>query len=252
MRRVRVIPVLLLQDRKLVKTKKFQSPRYIGDPLNALRIFNEKEVDEMAVLDMTGSRKEGPDYDFAAQLVSECFMPLAYGGGIRTFEDARRLFSIGVEKIVLGTAAFETPEVITEISRTYGAQSVVVCIDVKKSLFFGNRVYIRNAKTRTGSSPLDFALKAERLGAGEIILQCVNRDGTGEGYNIALIRQIAERVNVPVVALGGAGTFDDFRLAVDDGKASAVAAGSMFVFHGHHQAILINYPEAERLAHLSR
>jgi cyclase len=250
MRRARVIPVLLLKDRKLVKTEKFGSPRYVGDPLNALRIFNEKEVDEIVVLDINTSSKKGPDFDFISQLVGECFMPLAYGGGIQKFEQAKRLFSIGVEKVVLGSAAFESPELITAISRTYGAQSVVACIDVKEGFIFGRQAYVRNARKRTGLSPLELARKMESFGAGEIILQSVDREGTGMGYDLPMIRQIAEQLNVPLVALGGARSIDDFIFAIAEGKASAVAAGSMFVFQGPHKAILISYPETKQLESL--
>ncbi len=249
MRRVRVIPVLLLQNRKLVKTQKFSSPRYIGDPMNALRIFNEKEVDEVVVLDI-GAGDRGPDFEFISTLVSECFMPLAYGGGIRSYEQAQKLFSSGVEKVVLGAAAFDTPEIITEISKNYGAQSSVVCMDVKKSFFSGKRVYSRHTKSHPGELPIDFARRMQSLGAGEIILQSVDLDGTLEGYDVPLLRQISEAVQVPVVALGGAGKFDDFNKAVRDGKASAVAAGSMFVFQGPHRAILISYPETAQLERL--
>jgi imidazole glycerol-phosphate synthase subunit HisF len=250
MRRARVIPVILLQDRKLVKTRKFGAPRYVGDPLNALRIFNEKEVDELVILDISASLKQGPDFGYISNLVSECFMPIAYGGGIRTFDQAQRLFSIGVEKVVLGAAAFETPKIVTEISKLYGAQSAVVCIDVKKTFFHGDQIFIRNARSRAGSNPLSFAMKMESAGAGEIILQSIDRDGTGEGYDLNLIRQISEKVNIPVIALGGAGKFDDFKLAIQKGKASAVGAGSLFVFHGPHRAVLISYPEASVLQSL--
>ena len=248
--RTRVIPVLLLQNHQLVKTTQFKNPKYIGDCINALKIFNEKGADELAVLDINASLKKTPDFKFIEQLVGECFMPLAYGGGIQTIEQAQQLFSIGIEKVVLGALAHETPTLVTALANQFGSQSVVISVDVKNDWLGRARVHIQNGKRNTGVDPLVYAKRMEELGAGELIIQSIDRDGVGKGYDLELIEQVAPDLKIPVVALGGAGNITDFVKAKQAG-ASAVAAGSLFVFKGPHKAVLISYPTPNELKNLN-
>lgn len=250
MLRPRIIPVLLLAGSGAVKTERFREPRYVGDPINALRVFNEKEVDEIVILDIEATPEErGPDVDRARELAGECFMPLGYGGGIRSVVDAERLFAVGVEKVVLGTVALENPGIVREISSRVGAQSVVVCLDVRRNWLGRRHICVRSAQRDAGEDPVEFARKMEELGAGELIVQSVDRDGTRNGYDLDLIRSVTHSVRIPVVACGGAGSLTDFRAALEAG-ASAAAAGSQFVFYGRHRAVLITYPTANELAAL--
>lgn len=248
--RTRVIPSLLLKDSVLVKTTGFARPRYVGDPINAVRIFNDKEADELAILDISASRRESIDFDLLSRIAREAFMPLSYGGGIRSAEDVRRILGMGFEKIVLNLAARERPELIREISDQCGSQSVVVCIDSMKSLTGEYRVFSYTTGRTTKARCAEWAKECVRQGAGEILLNDVSREGTGKGYDVRLIRNIADAVDVPVIAMGGAATIADFSAAIIDGHASAVAAGSMFVFHGPHKAVLITYPSREELRSL--
>jgi cyclase len=251
MLRPRAIPVLLLRAGGLVKTRRFGSPVYVGDPRNAVRIFNEKEVDELVVLDIAATAEgRDPDFGLIQEIVSEAFMPVAYGGGIASVDHARRVLADGVEKIVLGTAAVERPQLVREIAEIAGSQSVVVCIDVRRRLFGGREVCTRNAKRATGLDPVEFARTMEAAGAGELIVQSIDRDGQMTGYDLELIRDITTRVNMPVVALGGAANLADLGRAVIEGGASAAAAGSLFVFHGRYRAVLINYPTPQQLTGL--
>lgn len=244
MTRVRVIPCLLLRGQGLVKTRKFKDPVYLGDPVNAVRIFNEKEVDELVILDIDASLEgREPDYETIAEIAGECFMPVAYGGGVRTLEQARRLIRSGVEKVVINTATTESCDVIRDTVQVFGRQAVVGAIDVKKSLLGGYRVVAKSASVDV-RTPLDDHVQAlVGAGVGEIFLNSVDRDGMMEGYDLALIRRVAQQVNVPVVACGGAGSIEHLASAVHEGGASAVAAGSLFVFHGRLRAVLINYPQ---------
>lgn len=243
----RVIPVLLLENGKLVKTQRFSNPRYVGDPINAVRIFNEKEVDEIVLLDISASRQSaGPSYETISDISSEAFMPMAYGGGINDIRQMERLINSGVEKIVLGCSAFFNPDLVVQAAGLLGSQSVVICIDVKKDWLGRYRVHVKNGSVNTGFSPLAFAQKAESLGAGEIILQSIDRDGSFSGYDEGLIRAVAEKISIPVVALGGAASVKDFSLAKSNG-ASAAAAGSLFVFQLPHRAVLISYPDKKSL-----
>ena len=243
MHRIRVIPSLLMENGGLVKTVQFGKRTYLGDPINIIRIFNDKEVDEVALLDISATpEKRGPDYAAIEKIASQCFMPLAYGGGITRIEEIRTLFKLGVEKAVLNTAAIATPELITEAANAFGAQAIAISIDVKKSWTGKYDVVTRCGKQSASRSPVEWAKEAVRLGAGEILLNSIDRDGTMKGYDLALIKSVTSAVNVPVIACGGANTLDDFRDAVREGRAAAVAAGSMFVFHGKHRAVLINYP----------
>ncbi|MGQ0727858.1 AglZ/HisF2 family acetamidino modification protein [Acidovorax sp.] len=248
MTRVRVMPCLLLRGHGLVKTRKFKDPVYLGDPINAVRIFNEKEVDELVILDIDASRDgREPDYDFIAEIAGECFMPVAYGGGVRTLEQARRLIRCGVEKVVINTAATESYDVIREMAQVFGRQAVVGAIDVKRTLLGGYRVVAKSASVDTRTPLAEHVQALVTAGAGEIFLNSVDRDGMMEGYDLPLIRLVRQQVNVPVVACGGAGNVEHLVAAVHEGGASAVAAGSMFVFHGRLRAVLINYPQGLNL-----
>lgn len=248
MTRVRVMPCLLLRGHGLVKTRKFKDPVYLGDPINAVRIFNEKEVDELVILDIDASRDgREPDYDFIAEIAGECFMPVAYGGGVRTLEQARRLIRCGVEKVVINTAATESYDVIREMAQVFGRQAVVGAIDVKRTLLGGYRVVAKSASVETRTPLAEHVQALVTAGAGEIFLNSVDRDGMMAGYDLPLIRLVRQQVNVPVVACGGAGNVEHLVAAVHEGGASAVAAGSMFVFHGRLRAVLINYPQGLNL-----
>jgi len=234
----------------LVKTRRFKDAKYVGDPVNAIRIFNEKEVDELMVLDIVAS-KEGmePDYRMIGQFAGECFMPLCYGGGIRTLDQAKRVFALGVEKICLQSAALDRPAVVTEIAEQFGSQSVVVSVDVKRDWLRRPGLYESRSGKTLGRDWLDFLRTAVEKGAGEVVLNAVDRDGEMGGYDVELIRQAAEAVSVPLIALGGAGSLDHLRQAVIAG-ASAIAAGAMFVFYGPHRAVLISYPPYSELEKL--
>lgn len=246
--RPRVIPVLLVKDGGLYKTQRFTKSVYVGDPINAMRIFNDKEVDEIVLLDIGATaEKRAPDFDMIADIVSESFMPLAYGGGITRYEDAMRLFEVGIEKVVLGTAAFTQPELISRIAQAAGGQAVVVSVDVKKPLFSAPRVFVSNGKKNTKLSPVEYAKRAVEKGAGELMLTSISHEGRMAGYDIELICEVSQAVSVPVIAHGGAGRLDDFKKATREGGASAVAAGSLFVFQGPHRAVLISYPSAQEI-----
>ena len=244
----RVIPCLLLKHSGLVKTVKFKNPTYLGDPRNTVKIFNDKEVDELVLLDTTITlEKKKPNFDLIFEIVSEAFMPVAYGGGIRNLDDAKRILSLGVEKIVINSYAVEHPAFVTEAARQFGSSSVVVCIDVKKRLFGKSTVHIHSGRKSTPIDPVDHAIHMEQLGAGELIVNSIDRDGTMSGYDLEIIRMISSKVTIPVIACGGAGTVEHLGAAVKQAGASAVAAGSLFVFHGKHRAVLINFPEQQAL-----
>jgi imidazole glycerol-phosphate synthase subunit HisF len=248
MLRTRVIPCLLLKGEGLVKTTKFADATYVGDPINAIRIFNDKEVDELIFLDITASLEgRGPALRAIRDFASECFMPVAYGGGIRSLDDARKVLALGIEKIIINTMALRRPELVCEIAREFGAQAVVISIDAKRRLLGGYEVMGAGGTETTGMRPAEHARRMVELGAGEILINSIERDGTQSGYDLALVRSVADAVPVPVIACGGAGALTDFSEAVNEGHASAVAAGSMFVFHGRHRAVLINYPSRAEL-----
>lgn len=243
MLRTRVIPCLLLHGEGLVKTVKFKDPVYVGDPINAIRIFNDKEVDELVFLDITASRQDrGPPLSIIRDFASECFMPVGYGGGIRSLDDARQVLALGVEKIVINTMALRRPELVAEIAREFGSSAVVISIDARKKLTGGYEVLGLCGTYRTGLKPVEHARRMVDRGAGEILINSIDRDGTQNGYDVALVRSVADAVSVPVIACGGAGSLSHFSEAVSAGHASGVAAGSMFVFHGKHRAVLISYP----------
>jgi cyclase len=243
MLKTRVIPVLLLRGRGLVKTKRFRDAVYIGDPINAVKIFNDKQADELIFLDIEASKtKRDPNFDLLESIASEAFMPFGYGGGIRTVDQVKRLLAIGIEKVVLNTSALENPRFVEQCANVAGSSSVVVSVDVATVLLGGRAVCVASGTKRVSTEPHKVAAEMERCGAGEILLNSIDRDGTGRGYDLELISDVSRSVGVPVVASCGASSLADMRRAVDAG-ASAVAAGSMFVFHGPHRAVLISYPE---------
>jgi imidazole glycerol-phosphate synthase subunit HisF len=245
--RPRIIPILLLKDSGLVKTLQFKNPKYIGDPINAIRIFNDKEVDELVLLDIDASKSnEMPDLNVLKNITSECFMPLSFGGGIHSIEMIREILKIGVEKVILNSAVVKNPNLISEASRNFGKSTIVVSIDYKKN-FLHNNVYINGGNTKTKLKPIEWAIECERLGAGEIIINSIKKDGTMSGYDFDLLKSISNSVSIPVIASGGAGSLKDFSKAITNCNASAVAAGSYFVFKGKHRAVLITYPSRKEL-----
>lgn len=235
----------------MVKTVRFARSRYLGDPINAVKIFNEKMVDELILLDIEATAKGRVSFDWVEEIVSEAFMPIAYGGGINSIEQCAELFKRGVEKIVINTAACERPQLIVEAAQRFGSQSVVVSIDARSNVWKQCKVYIKGGRKETKFSPTELASKSQELGAGEIFLTSIEREGTFEGYDIDLLQSVSRAVGVPVVANGGAGNIKDFEQAVAQGGCSAVAAGSMFVFAAKGEGMLINYPsESELHEHL--
>lgn len=250
MLRTRVIPTLLLRERALVKTRCFGKFRYIGDPANTVRIFNELEVDELCFLDISAARsRRGPDFDLLRDVASECFMPLAYGGGVADLETAKRIYNTGFEKVVINTAATERPEVISEIAAVYGTQAVVASIDVSRDWLGRGGVFTRGGRTRAHRDPVAWAKTLEDRGAGEILLTSVYREGTYAGFDLDLVRAISRAVEVPVIAHGGAGELVHIRQAVDAG-ASAVALGSMVVYQKKDMGVLVNFPPPDVLKKL--
>ena len=248
MLKTRVIPCLLLKDWGLVKTVRFQNPSYVGDPINTVRIFNEKEVDELIFLDIRATiERRKPSFKILSEIASECFMPVAYGGGIRSIEDIRTILNFGIEKVAINTYAIENPEFIREAADAFGSQSIVVSIDAKKDGFSRYKIHTSSEKNIGELDPVQQAVKVEQLGAGEILLTSVERDGRMEGYDIELIRKVSYAVGIPVIACGGAGQISDFAEAVRSGGASAAAAGSMFVYQGRNRAVLINFPIKKEL-----
>ena len=244
MLRPRLIPCLLVHEGGLVKTVGFRDPKYVGDPINAVRIFNEKEVDELVVLDIDATVKgTEPDYRMISHLASECRMPLCYGGGVHTVEQIEKIISLGVEKVATSAVAVDRPALIAEAAARVGSQSVVVVIDVKKSgLLRRHEVVTHNGTRRTGLNPVEFARAMADKGAGEIVLNSVDRDGTMKGYDLELVAAIREAVHLPLTVLGGAGSLADVKALVDQEGIVGAAAGSLFVFKGKYRAVLINYP----------
>jgi len=244
MLRPRIIPCLLVSKGGLVKTVCFNQPKYVGDPINAVRIFNEKEVDELLVLEIDATMNQAePDFNRIKNLAAECRMPLCYGGGVKTVDQIRQIIELGVEKVAISAAAIEHPEMIAEASSQVGSQSVVVVMDVKKKLF-GSRyeVFTHNGEKKTGKNPVDLAREMEKLGAGEIVINSIDNDGMMKGYDLDLVGQVQKVVGVPVTALGGAGSFSDLVEVIGKCRISGAAAGSLFVFKGKYRAVLISYP----------
>ena len=247
MKRVRIIPVLLLQKGGLVKSVQFKNHKYVGDPINAVKIFNEKEVDEIVILDISATaEKRPPDIQKIQEIASEAFMPVAYGGGITTIEEIEELISRGVEKVVLNFSAYNKVTLITHAALRIGSQSVVGSIDVRKNWLGKYRVYLQNGNRRTDLDPVTFAKQLQHAGAGEILLNSIENDGTFNGYDLDLVHEVSSKIHIPVVAVGGAGSVEDFSKAIENG-ASAVAAGSLFVFQRPHRAVLISYPTQKEL-----
>jgi imidazole glycerol-phosphate synthase subunit HisF len=240
----RIIPCLLVHNKGLVKTTGFKDPKYVGDPINAVKIFNEKEVDELVVVDIDASREgKEPDYKMIENLAAECRMPLCYGGGIKTVEQAQYIFSLGVEKIAISSLAIENPALITEIARRVGNQSVVVVMDVKKKTLGGKyEIFKHNGTKSTGLDPVIFAAEMQKLGAGEIVINSIDQDGVLKGYDMNLIGKVREVISIPLTVLGGAGSLDDLGTVIKQHGIIGVAAGSLFVFKGIFRAVLINYP----------
>jgi imidazole glycerol-phosphate synthase subunit HisF len=249
--KTRVIPCLLLKGKGLVKTERFSNPRYLGDPINIVKIFNEKEAHEIAILDIMATVEgRGPSFQYLGDIASEAFMPLAYGGGIKTLDDIRRIFKTGFEKVIINSATFSDPKLIEKASMEFGSQSIVVSIDAKRSMLGNYEVFLQNGKLGMKKGPVQHAKDMEALGAGEILITSVDKEGTMSGYDIELIKSITSNVDVPVLANGGAGELKHFEQAVKVGGASGVVAGSLFVFHGKHRGILISFPEEKELSRL--
>jgi cyclase len=246
--RPRVIPCLLLKGKGLVKTIKFKDPTYLGDPINAVRIFNEKETDELVFLDITATKEtRAPYIDVIKRIGDECFMPFAVGGGIRSLETIRQLFNAGAEKVVINSYAEENPAFIQEAAAIFGKQSIIVSIDVRKK--FGHyRIYTVNGTKVSKYKLIEYTKLVAAYGAGEILINSIDRDGTYTGYELEVISAVSREVDIPVIACGGAGSLNDLSDAIKIGEASAVAAGSLFVFHGRKRAVLINYPTKDELA----
>lgn len=253
MYRPRVIPCLLLKNKGLVKTVQFKNPTYLGDPINVVKIFNDKEVDELVFLDILATpEKRPPPFELLSKITSECFMPLGYGGGIRTVEDIQTLLGLGIEKVVINSQAAENPALVQAAAARFGSQSIVIGIDVRRDWLGRYQVVTHCGHKATGKHPLAYAQEMERLGAGELILNAIDRDGMMQGYDLELIPLITQAINIPVVACGGAGSVAHLAQAVQEGGASAAAAGSMFVFQGPHRAVLITYPSAAELKNAFR
>lgn len=239
----RVMPCLLVDDGRLVKTVRFKKPAYIGDPINAIKIYNEKEVDELILLDITATRQNRrPPFGLIEKVASECFMPLTYGGGVRLLDDMKTIFSLGVEKIALNSQAAENPGFVRQAADRFGSQSLVVSIDVKKDFWGRVRIWTHGGTKIVRREPAAYAGDMEACGAGEFLVNSISRDGTMTGYDLELLRQVTAAVSIPVIALGGAGSVDDIVAAVTDGGAAAAAAGSLFVYQGKDMGVLINFP----------
>lgn len=246
--RPRLIPCLLIQDQELVKTTKFSNPRYLGDPINAVKIFNGKGVDELCILDITATTQNRcPNFEYLKDIASEAFMPLSYGGGITNLSEIEKLFFIGYEKIIINTAFIHNPDLIRESANVAGSQSIVVSIDVRNDLFGKRSCYISDGKTKITTDPVILAKKAEELGAGEILLNSISRDGTMQGYDIKLVKDITSAVSIPVIACGGAKDIYDFKKVLEEGGAHAAAAGSLYVYYGEQKAVLITAPDENDL-----
>ncbi|WP_295234437.1 AglZ/HisF2 family acetamidino modification protein [Sediminibacterium sp.] len=246
----RVIPVLLLRNQGLVKTVKFDKHVYVGDPINAIKIFNEKEVDELVFLDIDASKKGGkPNFSIIGQIATECFMPVCYGGGISDIESIRKILKLGIEKVSLNASAINSLDFIKSAVTTFGSSTIVISIDIKKSLLGKPLVFDHRTGKTLNKDLFDYIHELEKCGVGELLINSVDKDGTMSGYDIVLIEKISRQVNIPVIVCGGASNLSDFKSAIKVG-ASAVGAGSLFVFHGKHKAVLITYPNTEELSEL--
>lgn len=248
MLRIRIIPALLLRNESLVKTLRFSRFTYVGDPCNTVRIFNELEVDELIFLDITATlERRSPNLKVLTDIANECFMPLGYGGGITTLADAKTVFDIGFEKVAVNSHALEDPPLISRLAEQYGSQAVIASIDVKKDFWGRQRVRTRSGKKNSGRDPVAWARELEALGAGEILLTSIDREGTWSGCDLELVKSVTDAVNIPVIAHGGAGTVDHIGEVVQRAGASAVALGSMVVFQKKGMGVLVNFPDKNRL-----
>jgi cyclase len=247
----RIIPSLLLDGNGLVKTRKFKDPTYVGDPINAIKIFNDKRVDELIFLDISASKaRREPNYRLIEKIASECFMPVCYGGGVNSVIQARKIIELGIEKVSLNSAVIEVPGLVSEISAELGSQSVVASVDIKKSWTGRYRVYDSARGKLTQVDPLEHIARLVEAGAGEVFINNVDADGMQSGFDIPLVRAVSAKVSVPVIACGGAGSLEHIKAAIRDGGASAAAAGSIFVFKGPHRAVLISYPTQSQIMEL--
>lgn len=243
MLRPRIIPCLLVHNKGLVKTVNFKNPKYVGDPINAVRIFNEKFVDELMVLDIDATvQNREPDYQMIEFLAAECRMPLSYGGGVKSVEQAQRIFSLGVEKIAMSASVVDNPNLITEMAEQVGTQSVVAVVDVKKKLLGGYEVYTHNGRVNSKKDPVAFVCELERLGAGEIVINSIDNDGVMKGYDLSLVDKVRSATSLPITVLGGAGSLNDVGALIKKHGLIGAAVGSLFVFKGVYKAVLINYP----------
>jgi imidazole glycerol-phosphate synthase subunit HisF len=241
------MPCLLLKESRLVKTVKFKNPDYVGDPVNAVKIYNEKEVDELIFLDISATvNGRKPSFKTIYEIATECFMPFTYGGGINNLDDMKKIFTLGVEKVAINTYAFENPDFIAKAAEMFGSQSIVVSMDAKKRPTGGYEVYTQGGRRATKTDPATYAVLMEKMGAGELLLTSIDMDGTLEGFDLDLIRLVSQEISIPLIACGGAGSVEDFAKAVNAG-ASAVAAGSMVVYQGKNRGVLINFPSQEDL-----
>lgn len=247
--RPRIIPCLLLDENNgLVKTIQFKKPRYIGDPINAVKIFNNKGVDELCILGITVIKRNSEiSWELLEDIATEAFMPLSYGGGVRTLDDVKRLFSIGYEKVIFNTAIFNNPRLIEDAVAYAGSQSIVASIDVRTKILHRASCWIQCGTKNTKETPESIARKVESLGIGEILLNSIDRDGMMNGYDLNLVKSVVESVSIPVIACGGAGSIEDINKVIHEGHAHAAAAGSVFVYYGRNRAILITYPNENEL-----
>ena len=245
---VRVIPCLLYKGKGLVKTVKFSKTTYVGDPINAIKIFNEKQVDELVFLDIDATKeKRKPNFKLIEEIAGECFMPLCYGGGLSSVDDIRKVLSLGVEKVIINTQAVKNPDFIKEAVQKFGSSTIVISVDYKNN-FFGNiSIYTANGSKNAKVDPIMFAEKMQELGAGEVMFNCISRDGMMDGYDVEFLERAVKSLKIPVIACGGAGKVEDLTEVVKKTKVAAVAAGSLFVFYGPHKAVLINYPNQKKL-----
>lgn len=244
----RVIPCLLLKHDKLVKTIKFSGIKYVGDPINTVKIYNEKEVDELIILDITATSEDrSPPFKLLKQLANECFMPISYGGGIKNVKHIKKLFKLGIEKVIINSTAIKNSKLIEDASNVFGSQSIIVSLDVKKNCEKKYKIFSNRGKIPTGINPVKFAIKMEKKGAGELFINNIDKDGTMTGYDVKLLRQISNSINIPTIACGGAGHYGDLRIAAKQGKVSAVAAGSIFIYAGKNKSVLINFPTRKKI-----
>lgn len=244
----RFMPCLLVKNDRLVKTVKFKDAFYVGDPVNAIKIYNDKEVDELIILDITATKKgRGPNFELIKEIADECFMPVCYGGGIGSIEQMKALFGLGIEKVALNTHAMNNANLINDAASRFGSQSIILSIDVKKNVFGKHIVYTHSGANKTKYGPIEYAKFVEDAGAGEVLLNSIDRDGTWNGFDLDIIKGVTSHINVPVVAVGGAGNMEHIADAVNNGGASAVALGSMAVYQGKDLGVLINFPNRGKL-----